>query len=103
MYNLDANHAEIKDAFLQLGCRVMDLALARHYTAGTLDLVVGIPNPNGRLGVNVLVEVKTETGSLRDTQRAVIEDWREANLPVEVVWSVDDVVEIFLKYREQVY
>ncbi len=101
-YNLDANHTEIADAFRQLGCRVMDLAKAKHYTAGTLDLVVGIPSIYGQ-GTNVVVEVKTEDGRLSESQREVVDDWREAGLPVEVVRNLDDVAELVARYRVMSY
>ena len=103
MFKLDANHTEVKTAFLQLGCLVMDLAQAKHYTSDTLDLIVGIPNPSGQPGVNVLVEVKTEEGKVRPNQQRVITEWEEAGLPIAVVRSIDDVIAVFYKYREEVY
>lgn len=102
MYKLDSNHIEIRDAFLTLGCRVMDIARAKHYTDGTLDLVVGIPNTysayNG-LGTIIIVEVKTPEGKLKQAQEQTIKDWREANLPVEVVRSTAEVERILHKYQ----
>ena len=47
--------------------------------------------------------VKTEEGKVRPTQQRVIDEWEEAGLPVAVVRSIDDVIVVFEKYREEVY
>lgn len=63
----DANHAEITQAFQQLGCTVFD---ASALGDGFPDLVVGLVKQN------LLVECKTKDGELTPPQQRLIEEWR---------------------------
>lgn len=78
----DENQGEIEQAFRQAGCSVLDLS---RVGGGCPDLLVA------RAGVSVLVEVKTATGALRQSQECFLRDWRGR---AEVVRSVDDVLDV---------
>ena len=79
---VDANHAEIVEAFRKLGATVLDLS---RVGGGCPDLLVGVR------GVNILVEVKTARGTLRDSQQKFFDGWRGQCC---VVRSVAEVIEI---------
>lgn len=79
---VDANHAEIVDAFRKMGATVLDLS---RVGGGCPDLLVG------RRGENLLVEVKTARGKLRETQQKFFSEWRGQCC---VVRSVADVLVI---------
>jgi hypothetical protein len=73
----DSNHAEIREAFRKLGCRVFD---ACRVGQGFPDLVVQYG------GMTLLVEVKTRTGTLTDAQEG-------SELMAKVVRDMDDVAD----------
>jgi Holliday junction resolvase len=58
----DANEPDIVEALRAIGCTVIQ--------CDAVDLVVGYQ------GVNHLIEVKTKTGKLKDSQIALQETWR---------------------------
>lgn len=76
------NHEEIAEAFRSLGCSVFDTA---DLGGGFPDLVVGL------IGVNLLVEVKTDDGSLEPAQVRFVDEWRGQ---YEIVRSVDGAVQL---------
>lgn len=78
----DANQSEVEQAFIGCGCSVLDLS---RVGGGCPDLLVA------RGGVTALVEVKTATGTLRESQKTFLDDWRGR---VEVVRSVDEAVDV---------
>jgi hypothetical protein len=73
---VDFNHAVVKKAFKQMGCSVADLSRVGD---GVPDLLVSI------LGVNVLVEVKSDGGVLNKKQIEFCKTWKG---PLAVVKSV---------------
>lgn len=103
VYKLDENHNELNRAALTLGIVVIDNAKVKRSEPDQLDVWWGIPNPYDGPGVWVWVEYKTETGKLRPGQARRIEEIKEAGLPVELIRNVVDVVEVFEKYREEMY
>lgn len=95
-YNLDANHTEIVNDFLRLGCAVAEIARGNTHIAGWPDLVVGIPRHAEGDGVIIWVEVKAEGGDLGVAQtefRQVWDLW-----PVEVARNTEDVERIYSQY-----
>jgi hypothetical protein len=98
MYNLDANHRDIVEAFRQCACNVAELAKSKSDVPGLPDLLIGIPDPVCRRFQLVLVEVKTPEGRLSADQRRFFLDW--VDYPVHVVRSIDDVVRVIRQYRE---
>ena len=85
----DANHQEIKRAFEALGCSVLDLYAVG---GGCPDLLIG------RLGVNVLVEVKTEAGDYTPAQLEFNATWRGRR---ETVRNLSDVEAVVKSMREK--
>lgn len=84
----DANHAQIVRWFKQIGWSVADLSDAGR---GIPDIVVGGVHPvHGK--IDVFVEIKTDTGSLRDNQTEFARQWRGRD--VEVARTLDDVLRI---------
>jgi hypothetical protein len=77
---VDANHAEIVDAYRARGYRVLSLA---RQGDGVPDLLVHRNDVGFRL-----VEVKTLKGKLRRQQEA----FQAKGWPVTVIRSVDDIV-----------
>lgn len=73
---VDGNHSVIKKAFLQMGCSVADLS---RLGGGVHDLLVGIPR------VNILVEVKSEKGTLTEKQKPFHRDWKGPKAVVRTV------------------
>lgn len=88
VHSTDANHVEIAGYFRELGCSVADTSDAG---GGFPDLVVGVT------GVNLLVEVKTDTGRLKTTQEHFIEIWRGQYC---IVRTRADVIELVRAARE---
>ena len=84
----DANHAEMVKCFQDLGCTVVDLS---QVGGGMLDLLIGC------VGVDCIVEVKTEDGELRTCQENFIARWR-GRMPA-VVRTQQDCVELVTKIR----
>lgn len=83
----DSNHAEIAQAFEQLGCSVFDSSAMGD---GFPDLVIGL------VGLSALVEIKTPDGFLTPAQECLIERWRG---PIYVVATVDDVTQLVQSIR----
>jgi len=75
IYNKDANHDEIKQAYIDAHFSVIDTA---GVGAGFPDLVVGGYHQQLEIPYTALVEVKTEAGQLRPNQRNLHETWRGA-------------------------
>lgn len=87
-HRTDANHAEIVQAFEQLGCSVF----STHAVGGGFpDLAVGC---NGR---TLLVEIKTERGDLTKAQREFIEQWKGDT--IHIVCDTDDVIALVNQTR----
>jgi hypothetical protein len=96
---VDANHAQLSEAFRALGCAVLDLSqLGR----GVPDLLVGVP---GRCpSVWVLVEVKDGSKSpsdrkLTEAEAGVRRMCLADRLPWELAESFNDVKRIVDAYR----
>ena len=88
-HRTDSNHAEIKRAYVSLGCSVVDLkktARDSPENAGVSDLLVGVAGT-----INELVEVKTEDGELRQSQIDFNRKWR--GKPPHLVRNVDQVID----------
>lgn len=83
----DANHAEIKSAFLSVGCSVHDTA---DVGDGFPDLVVGVA------GANLLVEVKTPTGEHTPEQVRFFDEWRGSHYTVR---STDQAIALVMSVR----
>lgn len=89
----DANHNELRDAFEQLGCSVVEM----HATGipGWPDFAVGC------IGVTHLVEAKSDSrygkAGFNDNQQAFNRDWRGE--PVALVRSRDDAIALVQKWR----
>lgn len=76
---VDGNQAAIVQRFRECGASVLHLHAVGENAP---DLLIGTK------GVNVLVELKTPTGKLRDGQKAFISEWRGAD--VWVIRSPDE-------------
>lgn len=87
---VDANQAEIIAAFRALGCAVHDCSGVGN---GFPDLVVGL------VGVNLLVECKTDAGTLTPDQERFSQEWRGS---MHVVRSADEARELVTRTRRQV-
>ena len=74
----DANQSDIVESLRTIGATVESL---HRVGAGCPDLLVGFR------GVNVLMEVKTDKGKLRETQVAWHDEWRGQ---VAIVRNADD-------------
>jgi hypothetical protein len=77
----DANHGEIAEAFINVGCTVADTSAAGF---GFPDIVVGL------IGQTHLVEVKDADGRLSASQERFLRDWRGG--PIMVVQTVDEAI-----------
>lgn len=78
---LDANHGQVVNWYRDLGCAV----------AQTQDAGLGVPDLFiGCVGITDPVEVKTEDGKLRESQKTFISTWRGSK--VWVVRSQDEVI-----------
>ncbi len=85
----DANHQEVKDTFIRLGCSVHDTADVGN---GFPDLVVGIA------GANLLVEVKTQTGDHTPEQVRFYDEWRGSHYTVR---STEQAVQLVQSVRKE--
>lgn len=90
---IDANHGEIKKAFMQAGCSVQDL---HKVGGGCPDLLVGVGSTNVLIEVKVPERRKERRGGLENNQVDFFNAWRG---PKAVVYSVADVVELVNKFR----
>ena len=89
-HKVDANQAEIIAAFRELGCSVHDCS---GVGGGFPDLVVGL------VGVNLLVECKTDAGTLTPEQERFSQEWRGT---MRIVRSADEARELVTRTRRQV-
>lgn len=77
----DANHADVKGWYRELGCTVAD----------TKDAGLGVPDLFcGCAGITDPVEVKTEDGKLLPSQQTFILAWRGST--TRIVRTQDDVI-----------
>lgn len=80
--NKDANHNQVVQWYRELGCSV----------AETHDACLGVPDLYiGCCGLTDPVEVKTEDGDLRPSQRNFIASWRGS--PVWIIRTQNEVIE----------
>jgi hypothetical protein len=98
MYNLDANHHTIVEAFRKCACQVAEVAKSKAYVPGLPDLIVGVPNHTHGIYRVILVEVKTDKGQLTAAQDAFVRQW--ADYPVHIVRTIDDVVRVIRLYQQ---
>ena len=70
--NRDQNHAEIVKALKECGYSVLDLAMVG---SGCPDILIGYKDAQGK-PKNILVEIKTESGSLRPCQIDFFHSWQ---------------------------
>ena len=80
----DANHKDICMWFKNLNCSVLDLHTVGF---GCPDILVGFG------GETLLVEIKSKSGELEDSQNKFINEWRGGK--VHVVRTVEDVISLF--------
>lgn len=90
----DANHEQLAQLYLTLGCSLMDTS---HVGFGFPDLVVGVATVNGR--VTELVEVKTDDGEPTPAQERFDRDWRGS--PRRIVRTTSDVIAHVKAMRER--
>lgn len=67
----DSNHADIVAVYEGAGCTVIDTS---HIKFGFPDAIVGLATPTGR--VMVMVEFKSDKGTLTEAQIAFNARWR---------------------------
>lgn len=89
-HKVDANQAEIIAAFRELGCSVHDCSGVGD---GFPDLVVGL------VGVNLLVECKTESGVLTPEQVRFMEEWRGV---AYVIRSAQEARDLVIQTRREI-
>jgi len=73
IYNKDANHDEIKQAYIEAHLDVIDTA---GVGGGFPDLVVGGYHQKLEIPYTALVEIKTADGKLRPNQKHLQDNWR---------------------------
>lgn len=86
---VDANQSEIVEALRAVGCSVQDLS---GVGKGVTDLLVGCS------GVNLLIEVKTDTGTYTPAQIAWHAAWRGQRSTVR---SIDEALALVEAIRSQ--
>jgi hypothetical protein len=82
---MDANHAEVAGWYEELMCLTKDV----HKLGNFVDLVVRIPTRGG--AILQLMEIKTEEGTLKASQKTFLRDW--GGFCVAVVRTQADVIE----------
>lgn len=87
----DANHATIRDGLVALTHFVVDTASVG---GGVLDLLVWPRVRRGGLGPPVWLEVKTETGELRESQLRFIAQLDRFGIRHEVARTLQQAVEV---------
>lgn len=87
---VDANQGEIIAAFRALGCAVHDCSGVGN---GFPDLVVGL------VGVNLLVECKTDAGTLTPDQVRFIGEWRGL---VYIIRSAQEAQDLVVQTRQEI-
>lgn len=75
LYNKDANHDDIKQAYIDAHLSVFDAA---HVGGNFTDLVVGGYHQKLQMPYTAIVEVKTADGKLTSGQKDFHEAWRGA-------------------------
>ena len=89
-HKVDANQGEIIAAFRALGCSVHDCS----GVGGDFpDLVVGL------VGVNLLVECKTESGQLTPGQERFFQEWRGL---VYIIRSAQEAQDLVIQTRQEI-
>ena len=78
---VDSNHSDIAKAFKKLGCSFLSLA---QLGKGTPDGVVGYG------GLSLLVEIKSDRGTLNEKQKKFWDTWKGG---VRLVRDLDGVLE----------
>ena len=89
-HKVDANQPEIIAAFRALGCSVHDCSGVGQ---GFPDLVVGCA------GVNMLVECKTDEGTLTPDQVRFIDEWRGL---VYIIRSAQEARDLVIQTRQEI-
>lgn len=89
-HKVDANQAEIIAAFRELGCTVHDCSGVGD---GFTDLVVGM------VGVNLLVECKTDTGELTPEQERFFQEWRGL---AYIIRSAQEARDLVIQTRQEI-
>jgi len=89
--NKDSNHNEIVEALINAGYSVLDLSGVGE---GCPDILVGIDGDSGKY--NVLIEIKSEKGSLRPKQKEFIATWKGSTT---VVRTVDEALFVCNYYK----
>lgn len=87
-YKKDLNQNGISNLLTNIGCDVFDLSPVG---GGVTDLLVGT------CGVNLLIEIKSEKGTLTPKQKIFHGRWRGR---VDVARSADDALEIVREIRK---
>ena len=82
---VDANHADIVQAFKQMGATVLDLS---RVGGGCPDLLVGYR------GANVLVEVKIAKGKKNKLQEKFFADWKGPCFEVRTVMEAFEIIKL---------
>ena len=88
---VDGNHNEIVDALRATNVSVQSLA---EVGDGCPDILCGCGGPGGH---NFIIEIKMPGEPLRPRQKKWHADWRG---PVHVAFSVEDALQIALRYRQ---
>jgi len=86
---VDRNQGQIVRTFRQFGATVCHL---HQVGGGCPDLLIGYRN------ANLLVEVKTGTGKLRETQKVFVATWK--GLKPTIVRNREDVINLLETIRE---
>jgi hypothetical protein len=89
-HKVDANQAEIIAAFRELGCSVHDCSGVGD---GFPDLVVGL------VGVNLLVECKTDGGGLTPDQERFFQEWRGL---AYIIRSAQEARDLVIQTRQEI-
>lgn len=90
---VDANHAEVADAFRKLGCSFLSLA---PLGKGAPDAAIGYG------GLTCLVEIKSgPKGKLNEKQREFWDNWKGGVRLVNSLEAVTETVSLLRKWRER--
>jgi Holliday junction resolvase len=88
---LDETHRSVRNALTSLGCSVVSTT---SMGSGFPDMVVGL------MGETHLVEVKTRTGKLRESQVKFSVGWR--GCPIWILRSAEDAMTMVASIRKEV-
>ncbi|MCH7882718.1 MAG: hypothetical protein IIB69_14370 [Proteobacteria bacterium] len=90
-HRTDHNQNEIIKAFLALGCDVFDLSSVGN---GLCDLVVGL------VGINLLVEIKSEKGKLTPAQTEFFKTWKGQKI---IITTQAEAIQLVAATRKRAY